>query len=130
MVVSTNKNGVCVFNPISATDHPPTDYFQPLFHSSVMGFSDLKVGMRVTGRVENVTSFGAFCDIGVHHNAYIPRQLYPQATGARAGDMFTLRLGDRVTAIVQSLEPGNGCRIQLGHVQLSPAAAACVNHYG
>ncbi|XP_014769764.1 S1 RNA-binding domain-containing protein 1 isoform X2 [Octopus bimaculoides] len=38
---------------------------KPLFRTSVMGWSDLKVGEQLSGRVSNVTHFGAFVDIGV-----------------------------------------------------------------
>ncbi|CAH8610733.1 unnamed protein product [Schistosoma rodhaini] len=43
-----------------------------------MKISDLRKGMQVKGRVENVTTFGAFCDIDVEENAYIPRHEYPR----------------------------------------------------
>ncbi|CAH8861106.1 unnamed protein product [Trichobilharzia szidati] len=62
------------------------DCFTPLFHSSVMKISDLRKGMQVSGRIENVTTFGAFCDIGVEENAYIPRHAYPR--GGSGGDMM------------------------------------------
>nr|CAH8862796.1 unnamed protein product [Trichobilharzia regenti] len=98
------------------------DCFTPLFHSSVMKISDLRKGMLVSGRIENVTTFGAFCDIGVEENAYIPRHAYPRG-GSGGGDMvkpskllstgcgtseaqtmFTLRLGDRIKATVASVD--------------------------
>ncbi|CAH8619804.1 unnamed protein product [Schistosoma rodhaini] len=101
------------------------DCFTPLFHSTVMKISDLRKGMQVKGRVENVTTFGAFCDIGVEENAYIPRHEYPRncstsnlkitsgtsTTGIGVSDggdihhkMFTLRLGDRIKATVSSVD--------------------------
>ncbi|CAH8578988.1 unnamed protein product [Schistosoma intercalatum] len=100
------------------------DCFTPLFHSTVMKISDLRKGMQVKGRVENVTTFGAFCDIGVEENAYIPRHAYPRncptsnlkitndtSAGIGVSDggnihhkMFTLRLGDRIKAIVSSVD--------------------------
>nr|CAH8819286.1 unnamed protein product [Trichobilharzia regenti] len=52
--------------------------FAPLFHSSVMKISKLRKGRLVSGRIENVTTFGAFCDIGVEENAYIPQHAYPR----------------------------------------------------
>ncbi|XP_018652644.1 tex protein-relatedtranscription accessory protein (S1 rna binding domain) [Schistosoma mansoni] len=101
------------------------DCFTPLFHSTVMKISDLRKGMQVKGRVENVTTFGAFCDIGVEENAYIPRHEYPRncstsnlkiasetsTTGIGVSDggdihhkMFTLRLGDRIKATVSGVD--------------------------
>ncbi|GAA50818.1 S1 RNA-binding domain-containing protein 1 [Clonorchis sinensis] len=85
------------------------DHFLPLFHSSAMSLTDLKPGMRVSGRVENVTTFGAFCDIGVQQDAYIPRHLYPRAKQTSADDgLFTLRLGDRISAVVGEVQVAQG----------------------
>ncbi|MBQ9412711.1 MAG: RNA-binding transcriptional accessory protein, partial [Oscillospiraceae bacterium] len=41
---------------------------KPIFRTDVMGISDLKPGMRLTGTVRNVIDFGAFVDIGVHQD--------------------------------------------------------------
>ncbi|TGZ59248.1 hypothetical protein CRM22_009182 [Opisthorchis felineus] len=97
------------------------DHFLPLFHSSAMSLTDLKPGMRVSGRVENVTTFGAFCDIGVHQDAYIPRHLYPRPKQAATDDgLFTLRLGDRISAVVGQVQVAQG-RITLDQVTVLPS---------
>ncbi|KAH8858194.1 S1 RNA-binding domain-containing protein 1 [Schistosoma japonicum] len=100
------------------------DCFTPLFHSTVMKISDLRKGMEVKGRIENVTTFGAFCDIGVEEDAYIPRHEYPKSCpksklainntntlSTSSGNysvaqhkMFTLRLGDRIRANVFNVD--------------------------
>lgn len=44
---------------------------KPLLRSDVMGISDLKPGMELTGTVRNVIDFGAFVDIGVHQDGLV-----------------------------------------------------------
>lgn len=47
------------------------DFVQPIFKAEITTFDQLKVGLKVTGSVRNVTSFGTFVDIGVHCNGLI-----------------------------------------------------------
>ena len=41
------------------------------FDDTVHEITDLSVGMQLEGVVTNVTGFGAFVDIGVHHDALL-----------------------------------------------------------
>ncbi len=43
----------------------------PLLRSDVLTMGDLKEGMKLTGTVRNVVDFGAFVDIGVHHDGLV-----------------------------------------------------------
>lgn len=43
----------------------------PLLRADVMELKDLKPGMQLQGTVRNVTSFGAFVDIGVHEDGLV-----------------------------------------------------------
>ena len=43
----------------------------PLLRSDVLDMKDLKPGMEITGTVRNVVDFGAFVDIGVHHDGLV-----------------------------------------------------------
>lgn len=43
----------------------------PLLRADLMDINDLKVGMELTGTVRNVIDFGAFVDIGVHHDGLV-----------------------------------------------------------
>lgn len=86
---------------------------------------DLKLGMKISGRVENVTTFGAFCDIGIEVSAYIPRHCYPfnkssQATTSYLNQQisFVLRLGDRINAQISHLDFKLG-RVSLKNVTIS-----------
>lgn len=42
-----------------------------LLRSDVLELKDLKEGMEITGTVRNVVDFGAFVDIGVHHDGLV-----------------------------------------------------------
>ena len=43
----------------------------PLLRKDIMDIKDLKEGMEVTGTVRNVVDFGAFVDLGVHHDGLV-----------------------------------------------------------
>ncbi len=43
----------------------------PLLRSDILDIKDLKEGMEITGTVRNVVDFGAFVDIGVHHDGLV-----------------------------------------------------------
>ena len=43
----------------------------PILKSDILTIEDLKVGMQLEGTVRNVTSFGAFVDIGLHDDGLI-----------------------------------------------------------
>ena len=50
----------------------PRDPFEVFtFKEGVETIDDLREGMKLTGVVTNITAFGAFVDIGVHHDALI-----------------------------------------------------------
>jgi uncharacterized protein len=43
----------------------------PLLRTDILDIKDLKPGMEITGTVRNVVDFGAFVDLGVHHDGLI-----------------------------------------------------------
>lgn len=43
----------------------------PILRADLMDINDLKEGMELTGTVRNVIDFGAFVDIGVHHDGLV-----------------------------------------------------------
>lgn len=50
---------------------PRAEFRSVQFDDSVQKIEDLSVGMQLDGVVTNVTGFGAFVDIGVHHDALL-----------------------------------------------------------
>ncbi len=50
----------------------PRDKFEPFsFAEQITSIEDVKPGLRLPGIVTNVTKFGAFVDIGVHHDGLV-----------------------------------------------------------
>ena len=43
----------------------------PILKSDILTIDDLKIGMQLDGTVRNVTSFGAFVDIGLHDDGLV-----------------------------------------------------------
>ncbi len=60
---------------IEELKHPGKDVREnvnsPVFKSDVLELKDLKPGMKLTGTIRNVTSFGAFIDIGLHDDGFV-----------------------------------------------------------
>ncbi len=50
---------------------PREELEKPLLRSDVLEITDLSKGMRLKGTVRNVIDFGAFIDIGVHHDGLV-----------------------------------------------------------
>ncbi|GAB1598289.1 S1 RNA-binding domain-containing protein 1-like [Argonauta hians] len=74
---------------------------KPLFRTSVMGWSDLKVGQQLTGRVGNVTHFGAFVDIGVGTDGLLHISEFNRSL-LQAKNRTTLAVGDKIEVKVKS----------------------------
>ena len=81
----------------------PRESFVPFsFREDVQKMEDLKPGMTCPGIVSNVTSFGAFVDVGVHHDGLV----HVSQLGARLGKdpKSALKPGDRVQVRVLKLD--------------------------
>lgn len=50
---------------------PRADLTQPLTRSSITDISEIKEGTLMKGTVRNITDFGAFIDIGLHHDGLL-----------------------------------------------------------
>ena len=81
----------------------PRESFVPFaFREDVQKLEDLKAGMACPGIVSNVTNFGAFVDIGVHHDGLV----HVSQLGARfvKDPKAALKPGDRVQARVLKVD--------------------------
>ena len=81
----------------------PRETFVPFsFRDDVQKLEDLKPGLVCPGIVSNVTSFGAFVDIGVHHDGLV----HVSQLAARAGKdgKATPQPGDRVQVRVLKVD--------------------------
>ena len=61
-----------IIEELAKPNRDPRDgYPAPIMQKGVVAFEDLKVGMKVTGKIKNVVDFGAFVDIGLHETGLI-----------------------------------------------------------
>lgn len=61
-----------IIKELSTPGLDPRDSLQaPILKSDILELKDLKVGMELQGTVRNVTSFGAFVDIGLHDDGLV-----------------------------------------------------------
>ena len=61
-----------IIEELAKPNRDPRDgYPAPIMQKGVVNFEDLKVGMKVTGKIKNVVDFGAFVDIGLHETGLI-----------------------------------------------------------
>jgi uncharacterized protein len=61
-----------ILEELKKPGHDPRERYQPVrFRDDLTDVKDLEVGMILEGRVSNVTRFGAFVDIGVHHDGLV-----------------------------------------------------------
>lgn len=63
----------------------------PLFRRDVTSFEELRIDMTLTGRVNNVTSFGAFVDLGVGHNGLLHNR-FMKGISIRLGDVIEVKV--------------------------------------
>ena len=71
------------------------DFEKPLFRKEVQDVNSLKIGTVLTGKITNVTHFGAFVDIGVGQNGLIHTSKMKNSK---------VDLGDKVSVKVVSLD--------------------------
>ncbi|XP_068083252.1 S1 RNA-binding domain-containing protein 1 isoform X2 [Anabrus simplex] len=74
-----------------------SQFEEPLFRRGINSMEDLKSGSILTGRVQNVTHFGTFVDIGVGQNGLIPMRMLRRFNSPP-------QLGNRVMVKVLNVE--------------------------
>lgn len=71
----TGVDEYTVADIVEELKHPGKDMREeinaPVFRSDVLDIKDLRPGMKLSGTVRNVTSFGAFVDIGLHDDGFV-----------------------------------------------------------
>ena len=81
---------------------PRTDDATSAFVPTVENFEQLAVGQMVSGRVNNITAFGAFVDLGIKENGLI--HISRLSTRRVAAVTDVLRLGQQIEARVIDLD--------------------------
>jgi len=101
---------------------PGQDYRDKLddviLKSDVLTIQDLKVGMELTGTVRNVTSFGAFVDIGLHDDGLVHISKMSKEYVKNPNDIVSV--GDIVTVYVCGID------LEKEKVQLSLVKDLCI----
>lgn len=75
------------------TYDPRSAFSKPLFRESVRSLSSVKPGMVLSGRVENVSDFGAFVDVGLERSGlvHVSQMVAPLEPGD-VGDFTCVRV--------------------------------------
>ncbi|MGM0640474.1 MAG: Tex-like N-terminal domain-containing protein [Thermotogota bacterium] len=61
-----------IINDLLKPGRDPRDELpQPILFDDILNFEDLKEGMKLEGKVTNITDFGAFVDLGIKENGLI-----------------------------------------------------------
>ena len=91
---------------IEELQNPGQDYRDKLddivLKSDVLTIKDLKVGMELKGTVRNVTSFGAFVDIGLHDDGLVHISKMSKSFVKNPSDI--LSVGDIITVYVCNID--------------------------
>jgi protein Tex len=81
---------------------PRGSFEPPKFRDDVQKLEDLREGMQLEGVVTNVTAFGAFVDIGVHHDGLV--HVSQMAANYVRDPHAVVRVGDRVNVKVTTVD--------------------------
>lgn len=91
---------------IDELNHPGQDYRDKLddivLKSDILTIQDLKIGMELKGTVRNVTSFGAFVDIGLHDDGLVHISKMSKQYVKNPNDVVSV--GDIVTVYVSGID--------------------------
>jgi len=91
---------------VDELQNPGQDYRDKLddiiLKSDILTIQDLKVGMELSGTVRNVTSFGAFVDIGLHDDGLVHISKMSKSFVKSPSDIVSV--GDIVTVYVSSVD--------------------------
>ena len=81
---------------------PRASFEPPAFRDDVNELSDLVPGMRLEGVVTNVTAFGAFVDVGVHHDGLVHISKLADRFVREASEVVTV--GDKIQVTVLDVD--------------------------
>ena len=86
----------------------------PILKSDVLTIDDLKLGMELQGTVRNVTTFGAFVDIGLHDDGLIHISKVSKDFVKDINDY--LHVGDIIKCYVDNIDKTRG-KVQLSLIK-------------
>mgnify|MGYP001029196232 CR=1 FL=1 len=112
--ISEEKFDMIVNNLIHGVIDPRDEIKQMILRSDVLSIDDLELGMSLEGTVRNVTSFGAFVDIGLHDDGLVHISKMSKSFVKHPSEI--LKVGDIVTVYICGIEKEKG-RVNLSLIE-------------
>ena len=101
-------------NLVNGVIDPRDEIKQMTLRSDILSIDDLELGMELEGTVRNVTSFGAFVDIGLHDDALI--HISKMSKGFVKHPSEILKVGDIINVHICGIEKDKG-RVSLSLIE-------------
>ena len=112
--ISEDKWETIKNNLVNGVIDPRDDIKQMTLRSDVLTIDDLEVGMSLEGTVRNVTSFGAFVDIGLHDDGLVHISKMSKSFIKHPSEI--LKVGDIITVYVIGIDKDKG-RVNLSLIE-------------
>ena len=112
--ISIDKWETIKNNLVNGVIDPRDDIKQMNLRSDVLTIDDLELGMSLEGTVRNVTSFGAFVDIGLHDDGLVHISKMSKSFIKHPSEI--LKVGDIITVYVIGIDKDKG-RVNLSLIE-------------
>ncbi len=112
--ISEEKWQLIKDNLVNGVIDPRDEIKQMTLRSDILSIDDLELGMELEGTVRNVTSFGAFVDIGLHDDALI--HISKMSKGFVKHPSEILKVGDIINVYVCGIDKDKG-RVSLSLIE-------------
>ena len=112
--ISEEKWQLIKDNLVNGVIDPRDEIKQMTLRSNILSIDDLELGMELEGTVRNVTSFGAFVDIGLHDDALI--HISKMSKGFVKHPSEILKVGDIINVHICGIEKDKG-RVSLSLIE-------------
>ncbi len=112
--ISEEKWQLIKDNLVNGVIEPRDEIKQMTLRSDILSIDDLELGMELEGTVRNVTSFGAFVDIGLHDDALI--HISKMSKGFVKHPSEILKVGDIINVHICGIEKDKG-RVSLSLIE-------------
>ncbi len=112
--ISREKWELIKTNLVNGVIDPRDDVKQMVLRSDVLSIDDLELGMSLEGTVRNVTSFGAFVDIGLHDDGLV--HISKMSKGFVKHPSEILKVGDIINVFICGIDKDKG-RVNLSLIE-------------
>lgn len=112
--ISTEKWNLIKDNLVNGVIDPRDEVKQMTLRSDILTIDDLQIGMSLEGTVRNVTSFGAFIDIGLHDDALVHISKMSKDFIKHPNEI--LKVGDIINVYICGIEKDKG-RVNLSLIE-------------